>query len=207
LCPFLSDFRFEPFSNGDTNGFSEYYLYDVPSGELSRLDESDFPFNRWSNRSLVYNAENDLLIFESNDPTIIPNDQNLETDIFKVSLKETLDSDSDGLFDSWERKHFLSLSESGDGDADHDGLTNAQELILRTIPVDPASKLFLTAEHDPSDLSLVRIRVEPRNPQLRYFLDRTPELGAAWESTPLDPSASSAEFKSERSMFYRVRVH
>ncbi|WP_086930765.1 Ig-like domain-containing protein [Agarilytica rhodophyticola] len=46
-----------------------------------------------------------------------------------------LDSDNDGLGDQWELTHFGDLtSQSGDGDADGDGLTNYQEYLANTSP-------------------------------------------------------------------------
>ena len=47
-----------------------------------------------------------------------------------VTLEEVLpptDTDADGLPDEWERIFFGNLSQTGSGDPDGDGLTNAQE--------------------------------------------------------------------------------
>ncbi len=44
------------------------------------------------------------------------------------------DSDNDGLPDSWETLYFGNLSQSGSDDFDHDGLTNAEELLSGTHP-------------------------------------------------------------------------
>ena len=41
--------------------------------------------------------------------------------------KELIDTDGDGLDDRWERRYFGDLHQSGEGDPDRDGLTNAQE--------------------------------------------------------------------------------
>jgi hypothetical protein len=50
-------------------------------------------------------------------------------------LKGGIDIDCDGLVDSWEMEHFGNLtSQSGSDDYDGDGLTNAQEQNLGTIP-------------------------------------------------------------------------
>jgi hypothetical protein len=45
-----------------------------------------------------------------------------------------LDSDNDGLVDSWETTYFGNLAQTGSGDPDADGLTNAQEFTLGTNP-------------------------------------------------------------------------
>ncbi|MDA0814940.1 MAG: hypothetical protein O3C21_21380 [Verrucomicrobia bacterium] len=49
------------------------------------------------------------------------------------------DSDNDRLLDDWEQQHFGSLSESGAGDFDGDGGSNAKEEIAGTDPADRAS--------------------------------------------------------------------
>lgn len=45
-----------------------------------------------------------------------------------------VDSDSDGLWDAWETEVFGNLSQTGAGDGDGDGLTNAQEFTRGTDP-------------------------------------------------------------------------
>ena len=52
----------------------------------------------------------------------------------------TDDSDSDGLIDLWEYKIFTNLTfATGAGDADYDGLSNAEEMVSGTHPLDPDS--------------------------------------------------------------------
>ncbi|MEK6907088.1 MAG: putative metal-binding motif-containing protein, partial [Nanoarchaeota archaeon] len=51
-----------------------------------------------------------------------------------------IDSDSDGLLDSWELQYFSSLeAQSGEDDFDNDGYTNAQEYGANTNPTDSSS--------------------------------------------------------------------
>ncbi|MCW1916968.1 chitobiase/beta-hexosaminidase C-terminal domain-containing protein [Luteolibacter sp. GHJ8] len=50
------------------------------------------------------------------------------------SILPTLDSDSDGLVDSWEMAHFGNLSQSGSGDPDGDSVSNAAEAAAGTDP-------------------------------------------------------------------------
>jgi len=46
-----------------------------------------------------------------------------------------IDADADGLPDDWEMRYFGNLSQSGSGDYDGDGLTNLQEYLLGTNPI------------------------------------------------------------------------
>lgn len=49
-------------------------------------------------------------------------------------LQAAVDSDADGLWDAWELEVFGNLDQTGTGDSDGDGLTNAQEFTLGTDP-------------------------------------------------------------------------
>ena len=51
------------------------------------------------------------------------------------------DSDSDGLPDYWELKHFASIFPGAEGDEDADGMTNWEEWVSDTDPTDATSRL------------------------------------------------------------------
>jgi hypothetical protein len=53
-----------------------------------------------------------------------------------------IDTDADGLGDSWERAYFGSLAQYSTGDADGDGVSNLQESLDGTDPTNSASALF-----------------------------------------------------------------
>ncbi|MDH3768215.1 MAG: hypothetical protein OES99_07160, partial [Gammaproteobacteria bacterium] len=53
-----------------------------------------------------------------------------------ITILVIVDSDSDSLPDAWELEHFGDLDETGAGDSDNDGLTNAEEFSLSTDPAD-----------------------------------------------------------------------
>jgi hypothetical protein len=60
-----------------------------------------------------------------------------------------IDTDDDGLPDSWEIAHFGNLSQTATGDFDHDGISNLQEFIDGSNPADGASAVFrLTVSQD-----------------------------------------------------------
>lgn len=66
----------------------------------------------------------------------------VQTDTIQMGI----DTDGDGLPDNWERDHAGNLTTlTGAGDNDVDGLTNSQEYIADTDPLDPNSALRITA--------------------------------------------------------------
>lgn len=87
-----------------------------------------------------------------------------------------LDSDGDELPDVWERGHFGTLSESGNGDPDHDGQSNREEYAAHTSPADSASRLAMAGLH-----STIRgVEVDwHSHAGVTYQLQRSESLGAA----------------------------
>ena len=53
-----------------------------------------------------------------------------------------IDSDADGLPDSWENEYFHNLNQTATGDADGDGVSNYQEFLDGTDPTNAASVLY-----------------------------------------------------------------
>ena len=56
-----------------------------------------------------------------------------------TDLTQPTDSDNDGMDDSWENEFFGNLDRTGTGDADGDGLTDLQEFVLLSNPMDASS--------------------------------------------------------------------
>jgi uncharacterized protein YkwD len=65
--------------------------------------------------------------------------ENVKVD-FKISDTSIVDTDKDGLPDSWETAHFGDLSKTAGLDSDGDTFTNVEELNASTDPMDPGSK-------------------------------------------------------------------
>ncbi len=62
------------------------------------------------------------------------------------SLRPGVDADGDGIADAWELLNFGNLAAASDStDADGDGASDAEEYLADTDPLDPASRLRITA--------------------------------------------------------------
>ena len=90
--------------------------------------QSSGPFNAAKNPAGTGDAVSDNVFFEpwsgynESAPILLP------------------DTDNDGLIDAWEMLHFGNLNQTGNGDPDGDGITNAQE---QELGYDPNSRLGL----------------------------------------------------------------
>ncbi len=67
-----------------------------------------------------------------------------------------IDSDADGLPDSWERLYFTNLNQSATADFDQDGVSNLQEFLDGTNPTNKAAALFrLTVLRDGGSVEIL----------------------------------------------------
>jgi hypothetical protein len=69
---------------------------------------------------------------------------------FKTSDTSIVDTDQDGLPDSWETTHFAGPTQNAGGDPDGDTFTNVEELNAGTDPMDPNSKPAVPSAPPPS---------------------------------------------------------
>src|SRR5690606_1650114 len=100
-----------------------------------------------------------------------------------VRLVAMVDSDGDGLPDSWELAHFGSLAGSPVQDTDQDGLNDLAEWRSGTNPLDPKSGLHIASVLNAGEGS-VEIRWEATAGRY-YSVERRSEWGAAF--VPLNP--------------------
>ena len=119
------------------------------------------------------------------------------------------DSDNDGLPDAWETAHFGDLSRDGNGDFDHDGMTDRAEYLAGTDPKAPASVLrIVQIEADPIGVHVVWQTVPGKLYRVQYK-DATEE--PYWNDVPGDVAASGALADQDdftptlgRQRYYRV---
>ena len=129
--------------------------------------------------------------------------------LLRKSIVAFVDSDNDGLPDAWEIAHFGDLSRDGNGDFDHDGMTDRAEYLAGTDPKDPAAVLrIVQIEADPIGVHVVWQTVPGKLYRVQYK-DATEE--PYWNDVPGDIAASDALADQDdftpilgRQRFYRV---
>ena len=123
-----------------------------------------------------------------------------------------IDTDGDGLPDTWESLYRLDPFNPNDAqlDSDGDGLTNGQEYLLGTDPREPASGLRLHAAMSADGTQVVLTFAA--TPQSAYSIESTETLGASWQALQDFAAAStnrviSYPFPASLPLsFYRLRI-
>lgn len=132
--------------------------------------------------------------------------------ILRSVVSVIVDTDADGMDDSWENTHFGNMSRIGGEDFDSDGQSDRHEFLAGTDPKDPASVLALNTvpEIRPGSVTLMwnaapgkRYRVDYKNDlsdpnwtALDGVVEASGQVGFK-----TDPTASSSERR-----FYRVSL-
>jgi hypothetical protein len=123
-------------------------------------------------------------------------------------LSPAVDSDGDGIRDSWEITHFGSIGVANadpTSDFDRDGASDRDEFLADTAPKDPAS--LLAVEIDRPSATTIRVRW-PAAPGKRYsILSKSDLRDAAW--TPLSIGIQAGELTLPHDTtrrFLKVRV-
>lgn len=87
-----------------------------------------------------FNRAGNQIVFESYARNLTAGDFNETRDVFTATLALP-DADGDGLPDSWELTWFGTLDRDGSGDADGDGVSDRDEFLAGTSPINDTSVL------------------------------------------------------------------
>jgi len=192
--------------SGDTNNMLDIFVAHRPTGTLRRLTA----FQGLGASHPVISPDGSFILF--NGLGDFGDDRNGAIDIFMAPIAgEAVDTDDDGLDDSWEFAHFNTLSTAPGDDADGDGMTNLQEFVAGTNPRDGSSILALQAV---KSLTTGAVHLFwPAAPGVLYQV----EFREALDDSPWRPLGPSAAYPtsaatlvdpnpSSPSRFYRARV-
>jgi Tol biopolymer transport system component len=135
---------------GDHNGAQDVFLFDRLVGKVhlaSRRWGGTEPGGARSAGGML-SPDGSRLLFKTAAMDLATSDRSPYSEVFVASppRNATTDTDGDGMEDSWERAYFGTLERTGGGDYDQDGMTDLEELLAGTSPVDPASTFALRAE-------------------------------------------------------------
>jgi hypothetical protein len=121
-------------------------------------------------------------------------------------LRQTQDTDGDGLPDWWEIAHGTNWKvPDADADPDHDGMSNWQEFLAGTDPQDPQSRLVLDASFEsPSSVNLQFVAISNHTYSVLYknsledlswskFVD-VPARETNWISEVVDAATGTNRF-------------
>jgi len=129
------------------------------------------------------------------------------------------DEDGDEMPDYWEVLTFGTTNRSGGGDGDHDGMSNYEEFVAGTDPIDPESNFSLWVANEGGEVVVHYKRVAIRDavlaPTARYYTLESSIDGTAgsWQAVPGhrsqlgdDSSPSYLHLGGEPTKFFRLRV-
>lgn len=132
----------------DTNQLGDLYLRDLRTQTTLMLTVGLNLASADGNSSAraMFNRDGSKIIFESYASDLVAGDFNETRDVYTTNLSLP-DSDGDGLPDSWELTWFGTLARDGSGDFDNDGVTDRDEFVAGTSPVNNLSVLEALAIH------------------------------------------------------------
>jgi hypothetical protein len=126
----------------DRNGTADIFVRDLRLNKTIRITGQlpDGTSGAGPASNPVLAADGRTLAFQSFSARMVANDFDQQSDIFVLRLGGA-DSDEDALPDDWEMAFFGNLDQTGSGDFDADGHTNAQEYVAGTDPTNENSAL------------------------------------------------------------------
>ena len=135
---------------------------------------------------------------------------NLGSGLLRTESMSIVDSDGDGISDTWERERAGTLPVlTSTGDADGDGISDRQEYILDTNPIVPNAPLRITRISKVADQNLVTLEW-PSSPTRVYDVEgRTNLVANHWLHLGHVPGSSGAATTTSAAQtapgtFYRI---
>jgi Tol biopolymer transport system component len=195
------------------SGVAQVYLEDRWNGNRHLVshkylgtDDGNGPSTR-----PVFSHDGRTLAFQSFASDLVPGDYNGRRDIFVVEISP-VDTDSDGMDDDWETHYFQSLVRDGSGNVDGDHLTDREEFLAGSDPLDSASDLRFTRISSrivsgPMQDTEVKWTSAPGK---TYRVQHAPDLAAPWADLSDDiitggPTGSATHLDLlHRTGFYRL---
>jgi len=127
-------------------------------------------------------------------------------------LRTIRDDDGDGMDDDWEERYFGPAGGWPFADDDGDGLSNLQEFLAGTIPIDPGSVFVMIPEESPNEggRRILWVSAAYRS----YAIDRGTNFATGFTETVAEGVLSTPPLNSfldttatnNSSYFYRVRL-
>jgi Tol biopolymer transport system component len=153
-------------------------------------------------------AANGRVVFESLASDLVPDDHNLDFDVFVATVSPP-DTDQDGVDDGWEMQNFGTLFANGSDDLDGDRFTNYQESLAGTNPKNAESALRIgIGQGNEADV----LRWDGTIGR-RYQVQVRQSLAAGgWQDVGLPVTALSTNLSArvqrdtESNVFYRIRL-
>ena len=194
------------------NGWNNLYVYDRLQGTTVRITgaHGNAGYGGGSASRPVIGPDGRTLVFQSFASDFVANDFNDTRDIFLLKLGEG-DADHDGMSDSWEQTHFSTTGRDGTGDFDQDGSTDLAEYLAGTNPNDGQSVLEV--------LQITSVNTGQREliwsaqPGKSYRVEYKTDLSSStWNSlgqviTATDSTASALDTTAtSEKRFYRVAL-
>jgi len=200
---------------GDANALKDVFLYDRFLDRLTLVSHKSNSNASGNSISVnpYFSADGSFVLFSSLASDLVSADLNEAPDIYLSAVEatdSTIDSDGDGLPDSWERAQFSTLQFGATDDFDNDGFSNGAEFRAGTNPLDAQSSLSLRRIEMQADGSRVVVwnAVSGRH----YLLEFKASIDSgAWTSVGSEVVAAGSEASvvdaaAGAQGYYRIRL-
>lgn len=125
---------------GDTNGVVDIFVRDLVLSNTFAITGPGSSVPNLGGVNPIVAADGRTIVFQSFSTDFTTNILTANRNLFVAKILVG-DSDHDGMDDDWEMAYFGNLSHDGTADTDGDGLTDYQEFLAGTNPIDNSSVL------------------------------------------------------------------